>query len=102
MRRSYGPELRKAFSDAIASLSERDRLILRFNLVDGVSLDRVAEMYRVSQSTVSRWLAAARCSIREQVERAFAERLGLQPGESVSLTALIASDFDISLAGLLS
>ncbi len=97
----YRAELRETLLEAVSGLSERDRLILRLNLVDGISLDRVARMYGVSQSTVSRWLAAARETIRNEVEKMWDERVGLSRDESLSLFALIDSDLDISLTTLL-
>lgn len=101
LRSRCEPYLREIFRAVLAGLPERDRLILRFNLVGGLSLEQIGRIYSVNPSTVSRWLSAIRSTIREQVERGLTERLGLRSDESISLAALIASDFDISLATLL-
>jgi RNA polymerase sigma-70 factor (ECF subfamily) len=101
LRSRCEPHLREAFRLALIGLSPRDRLVLRLKLVDDLNLEQIGRMYDVNPSTVSRWLNAIRNSIREQVERAVAERLGLNSNESLSLAALIASDFEISLAQLL-
>jgi RNA polymerase sigma-70 factor (ECF subfamily) len=101
LRSRCEPHIREAFRLVIAGLPERDRLILRFHLLDGVSLEQIGRMYSVNPSTISRWLSTIRATIREQIERMLAERLGLRSDESISLAALIASDFDISLASLL-
>ncbi len=101
IRARYQPERREAFRLAVTALSERDRLLLRLNLVDGISLSEIAVAYRVSQSTVSRWLAAARDQIRSAIERTLADQLGVTPGELASLAAAMLSVFDVTLSELL-
>jgi len=77
LRARCEPHLREVFRLVMADLPERDRLILRFSLVDGLTLEQIAKMYAVNPSTISRWLSATRAAVRLNVERALAERLGL-------------------------
>ena len=101
LRSRCEPHLREILPAVFGTLSPRDRRILRLKLVEGLSLEQIGRMYTVNASTVSRWLAASRQFIREQVELALAERLGLRSDESISLTTLMAGDFEISVGDLL-
>jgi RNA polymerase sigma-70 factor, ECF subfamily len=98
LRKRYGAEFRDAFRAALEILSERERLILHLNIVNGVTLDRIAAMYSVNQSTVSRWAATARQAVRDEVHRQFAERLSVTCDEFASLIRLLQSDLDLSIS----
>ncbi len=102
MKAEHRAELQEAFRTALRGLSERDRLILRLHLVDGITLERIGVAYGVNQSTISRWLGTARSAVRERIERVLAEQFGLASEEVLSVAGLVASDFDLSLARLLS
>jgi RNA polymerase sigma-70 factor (ECF subfamily) len=101
MKAEHRSELQEALRTALSELSERDRLILRLQVIDGISLERIGIVYKVHPSTVSRWLNAARSTVRARVEHLMAEQLGMAPEEVVSVAGLLASDFDLSLARLL-
>jgi RNA polymerase sigma-70 factor, ECF subfamily len=98
LRTHYGVVFQKAFCAALATLSERERLILRLNIVNGVSFDRIARMYDVNQSTVSRWAAAAKQAVRDDVHRFIAERLKLTTDEFASLFRILQSDLAVSIS----
>ena len=77
LRTRYKPEFEAAVREALAGLSDRDRLLLRLITVSGLSHDQIAHIYSVNQSTVSRWIARARSSVLEETERSVCEKLGL-------------------------
>jgi RNA polymerase sigma-70 factor (ECF subfamily) len=58
-------------------------------------------MYGVSQSTASRWLADARETIRDELNRLLKSRLDVSRGELASLAGLVASQLDLSMSRLL-
>ena len=60
MRMRYKSEFEDAVRDALAALPDRDRLLLRLTAVSGLSHEQIANIYKVNQSTVSRWIARAR------------------------------------------
>ena len=60
MRMRYKTEFEDAVRDALAALPDRDRLLLRLTAVSGLSHEQIANIYKVNQSTVSRWIARAR------------------------------------------
>jgi len=94
-------EFSEAARAALAALSDRERSILRLNLVEGMSVDRLAALYKVGRSTAARWLAAARHSLHEQTRRELCARLRLSDSEYASLAALVRSDLELSVNGLL-
>jgi RNA polymerase sigma-70 factor (ECF subfamily) len=93
----YRDGFNEAIRDALALLDDRERMVLRLHVVDGVSLERIGKVYRVAQSTVSRWVAAARETIRAETSRLLRERMELSETEFDSLAALVISQLDISI-----
>jgi RNA polymerase sigma-70 factor, ECF subfamily len=100
-KQRYRGEFERAMKDALAVLGDKDRLLLRLHLVSGISLDEIAKMYGVSQSTVSRWMARARDLIAAEVERLLRDRVQVSRGELASLAGLVASQIDLSMSRLL-
>jgi RNA polymerase sigma-70 factor (ECF subfamily) len=92
---------RAAFREALASLSPRDRALLRLSLLDGLSIDDLAPMYGAHRTTVARWLTAARDLLAARTRRTLAARLNLQPKELESLLGGVLSRFDLSLSRFL-
>jgi hypothetical protein len=58
-------------------------------------------MFNVNQSTVVRWLANARSEIRARAEATLVANLKVSPDELASLTRLILSRLDLSIADVL-
>ncbi len=63
-----GVENRSALTEALASLSERDRTIVRLRFVDGLSQSQIAAELGVSQMQISRLLAASLRQLRANIE----------------------------------
>jgi RNA polymerase sigma-70 factor, ECF subfamily len=87
-------------ADAIAALAPRDRLLLRYTLLDDLSLEQVGTLYGVHKSTISRWLSAARDQLWQRARTLLVERFG----ETVSASSLVRalrSGLDLSLERLL-
>jgi RNA polymerase sigma-70 factor (ECF subfamily) len=93
-------QFRGALNSGLEALSDRDRLIYRLHVVDGLSLDRIAKMYGVAQSTVSRRMASARDSIVAEAKRVLREELHIAPEEYESLARLLVSRLDLSVSRL--
>ncbi len=102
LRRRHRAAFEQAIRDAFAGLeSARDRNLLRLYYFDRLGLDRLAQMYNVHGSTVSRWLAAVRQNVFEETLRLLVERLGLPESELASMLRLLQSDLDLTLSRLL-
>src|SRR5262249_5070934 len=95
-------EFERAMEDALLLLDERDRLLLRLQLVSQISVESIGKMYGVAQATASRWLASARDRVQTEVTRLLRRRLGASPAEIVSLAGVMASQIDLSISRLLS
>jgi RNA polymerase sigma-70 factor (ECF subfamily) len=97
----YRGEFEVALGEALERLPERDRVLLRLHLVNGVSAEKIGKMFSVSQPTVSRWLAAAREKLLDDIKRELGARLGTSSTELASLAGMVASRLDLSLSALL-
>ena len=97
----YRAEFERAMAEALSTLEERNRMVLRLNLVSRISLEDIGRMYGVAQSTVSRWLANARHQVLTEVTRLLRQRLGATPDEIASLAGVMASQIDLSISRLL-
>jgi RNA polymerase sigma-70 factor (ECF subfamily) len=87
--------------DALAALPDRDRLLLRLTTVSGLSHEQIANIYKVNQSTVSRWIARARSEVLETTERSVCRKLGVARDEFLSLAGLLVSRIDLSISRVL-
>lgn len=101
MRERYRAEFEAAVREALAALPDRDRLLLRLTTVSGLSYDQIATIYKVDQSTVSRWMARARSEVLQATERVMCGQLGVPPGELQSLAGLLLSRLDLSVSRVL-
>jgi len=101
VKHRYRSAFEEALADAIAALDSRSKMLLRLQLVRGVSVEKIGKMYGVSQSTASRWLADARDTVREGLARLIRNHLDVSRDELASLAGLVASELDLSMSRLL-
>jgi RNA polymerase sigma-70 factor len=97
-KRRYSREFRQAMYESFAALSSEQRYHLRLHFVERLSTTEMGALFRVNQSTVSRWLKSARRAVYEETKRRLRERLGLSSREFTSLVAAIESQVDLSLS----
>ena len=97
----YRSVCEEAFRGALATLSSRERLYLRLHYLEGLSLDRMASLYRVNRATIARRLAAHREKLHEQTRARLREVLKLRDSEFESLLGLLRSQLAVSLQGAL-
>ncbi|MFN0250236.1 MAG: sigma-70 family RNA polymerase sigma factor [Kofleriaceae bacterium] len=101
MKRLYRDEFKEAFHEAVATLTDQEKNVLRFCHVDRLNIDEVARVYRVHRSTMNRWLASARSNLATATEQALRRRLGVQHSELASIRRLVESQIDLSLVRVL-
>jgi RNA polymerase sigma-70 factor, ECF subfamily len=101
LKGKHEQDFHAAIRDALEVLGARDRLIYRMHLVDGLTVDRIAAAYNVSQSTVSRWLAKARETVITEVRRLLFERLHLSETDLESILGHMISQLDLSASQIL-
>ena len=101
-KQRYRSELERSMADALQVLDERERLLLRLQLVSQVNVEDIGKMYGVAQSTASS-LAGKRPRPRADRNHASAPRAARRlPDEVASLVRVVASEFDLSISRLLS
>jgi RNA polymerase sigma-70 factor (ECF subfamily) len=101
LRLRYRAEFETAVSEALRALPDRDRLLLRLAIVSSLSHEQIANIYKVNQSTVTRWIARARTEVLESTERVMCGRLGVPRTEFRSLAGLLLSRIDLSVSRVL-
>ena len=69
--------------------------------MSGLSHEQIANIYKVNQSTVSRWIAKARADVLEATERIVCGKLGVKRDEFMSLAGLLVSRIDLSISRVL-
>jgi RNA polymerase sigma-70 factor, ECF subfamily len=97
----YRQEFAAAFSTALAAASERDRSLLRYSLLEGLTIDEIGGLHGVHRSTAARWLEAARDGILERTRDDLKRRLRAGSTEVDSLIRLVHSRIDVSLERVL-
>ncbi|HUS66349.1 MAG TPA: sigma factor-like helix-turn-helix DNA-binding protein [Kofleriaceae bacterium] len=97
LKTRYAAELGEALRTTLAALSARTASVLRLHYQEGVTVDAIGTMYRVSGRTVQRWLAEARATILAETGRLLKERLGVSQSQLDSLIGLVQSRLDISI-----
>lgn len=101
IRHRYRREFREALLEAFASLSSEQRYRLRLHFIDQLSTTEMSALFRVNQSTVSRWLKSARQAVYVETKRLLQERLGLSSREFSSLMSVVQSYLDVNLGQVL-
>lgn len=101
LKRLYQHEFARAFRAAIATLAPRDRTLLRYSLVDGLNIDRLAEMYGVHRATAARQVAAARAALVDATQDELRSALAVDLETLDSIMRLVESNADVSARRLL-
>jgi RNA polymerase sigma-70 factor, ECF subfamily len=97
----YRAEFRAALTDALAGLADRARAVLRLRFVDGLELAQIGRLYRVHESTASRWVAAALDGIALATREQLIARLAVTTDTADSVARMVQSQLDLSIARLL-
>jgi RNA polymerase sigma-70 factor (ECF subfamily) len=101
LKQAYQAEFRAAFCEALAASGERERNLLRYQLLEGLTIDQIGAIYRVHRATAARWLAQARAQVFEQTRAGLMARLRISGPESESIIRLVRSQLDVSVHALL-
>lgn len=102
LRDAYRDDVDAAMRTALAGLSAESRALLRYSLIDGWSIDRIAALYGIHRATAARRVAAARDELGHAMRAELATRLTISKDEVDSVVRLVQSRIDVSLARLLS
>ncbi len=101
LKAHYRDHFRDAFRDAVGKLPAADRTVLRHRFVDGLTLEQLAAAAGVHRATAARWLGKIRQTLLSTTREGLHARLGVDEREIDSVVRLIASNFEVSVRGLL-
>jgi RNA polymerase sigma-70 factor (ECF subfamily) len=101
LRARYRETVDAALRAALAALDARSRALLRYQLIDGWSIDQVGKLYGVHRATAARWLTEAREVLGAAIRTELATRLQVAADEVDSIVRLVQSRVDMSLERLL-
>ena len=98
LMKTYKRELTEAFHEALASMPSRDRAVLRHHYVEGLTIDRMGEKYRVHRATAARWIAHAAEMLSLRTRDAFRRRVTVSDESFQRIVGLIESQIAVGLA----
>ncbi len=101
MRATYTDQLKKAIREAFAALEVRQRNLLRQHILDELTIDDLARLYRVHRATCARWLADARADLGKQTRKRLITNLGTHGEELESVLRFLDSDIELSISRIL-
>ena len=101
MKEAYREAFDDALAQALASLTPRQRSVLRHRLVQDVQIQDIARIYDVNRKTITRWIAEARAAVFDAVRRTLGERLALGEAEFESLLRVVRSRLGAGITGAL-
>jgi RNA polymerase sigma-70 factor (ECF subfamily) len=101
LKHQYKGDFETVLADLVTGLEERERVILRLHLIDGLSADKIGKMFGMSRATAQRRVEEVREKIADGVRRSMRERLELSGSDAGSVAGLVASQIDISLSRIL-
>ena len=101
LRLQYRAHFREVFTEALGGLEAKERTVLRFHTLDGLSLASIGTLFQKDASNVSRWLARIREQLLTDTRGALGRRLSLEGSELESLMRVADSELTMSLSGLL-
>jgi RNA polymerase sigma-70 factor (ECF subfamily) len=97
LRSRCAPTLKHAIEEAVAALPAEDRTLLHLHVVDGLTIDDLAAVYRAHRATLARRLARTRNAIFEGSRARATAALGLDDAEFASLMGVMMSRLDLTL-----
>lgn len=91
----------RALKESLATLTPRDRNVLRLHVVEGVSADAIGRMYGAHRATATRWIASAKEVVFEATQAAVQREKNLSPATFESFARDAASQLDATLTTFL-
>jgi len=89
--------LAAALETALGALGPREKTLLRLHILDDLSIDEIAAMYRVHRATAARWLVAIRTSILAAVRSHLGLAARPTSSEFRSIVALLRDELHVSV-----
>jgi RNA polymerase sigma-70 factor, ECF subfamily len=97
----YRQELSAAFQSALASLTYKERNLLRYSYLDGLNIDQLGHIYKVHRATIARWLERVRYKLLVKTREELIENLQVAKSEFESILRLVQSQLHSSVKFML-
>ena len=94
-------EYKAALSEAFASLSKRERNLMRQRYIDDLNIEALGRLYRVHQATAFRWLKQIEERLATATRSALMTKLAISESQVHSMERLVASQLHLSLPRML-
>ncbi len=94
---TYRAEFAAAFSEALLALEDRDKTLLRLQVIDELSIDQIGAIYRVHRATAARWLEHARERLMDGTRTRFMHHARISDSECKSLMRVLHSQLDVTI-----
>lgn len=100
MKASYRESFAASFREALAELDAKTKLLLKQHLLDGLTIDDLANLHDVHRATAARWIVKAKDDLLTSARARFAERAGLSKKDTDSVLRMVQSKLDVTLRAL--
>lgn len=100
MKRTYQQAFRECFRRAFASLSPKDRNVLRYYYEHRLSIDELGRLFDVHRATAARWVTSIRERLTDGIREELKATLRVSEDELESILRLARSQLEISLRSL--
>jgi RNA polymerase sigma-70 factor (ECF subfamily) len=97
LKRVYSDAFKQAFGRALAALDHKQRNLLRYYYIDGLTVEQIGRIYRVHKATISRRLGEIRELLLTETRNSLVRELDVSRTEFDSIMRLIQSRMDISI-----
>lgn len=98
LEKLYQAEFTGAVTDALGDLAGRDRALLRWSYVDGLSIDEIGRLRCVHRATAARWLCRAEAALSARTRAILMKKFAVSAGDLHGIVALIRSGLELSLS----
>src|SRR5206468_1798121 len=82
---------------ATTPAAPRDRTLLRYQLIDRLTIDEIGTIFKVHRATAARWLSKIRDDLVDRTRSMMADSLGVDTEEAASIVRLVQSQLDVSV-----
>ncbi len=96
---SYRAEVGVALAEAIDSLSDKHRAILRYKYAERLNIDQIGAIFSVHKTTAFRRLEQARAELIAAARAALKRRLQVDDDGLMSIVRVVSSHLDLTLSG---
>lgn len=101
LKRNYRQEFKESFHAALRSLATEDRNLLRYQVIENLTLEEIGRLYNLHLTSIARRLSKVRLKLLESTREQLQSRLGVDDVELDSIMRLIGSRLDVSIEAVL-